>query len=345
MAIFLKKLKELAGTSGKIESDRGDLKKYRAVHYLVMQCLFALENSGFMDYARKYDTIDADLAAQKLGLYKQILISAIQYISLYTDIFETTDNLDIFKKGRGFVSHNIHFFAAYKPLFDAMDKLMRKELVYGKDIIRDGSHLQRSGTYVWKLAPYIESEFKKFGVKRVVDLGCGSGQLLLHFISRGAIASGVGIDIDPIAMEAAKKNAGRAGLENKFSVLLANVAELDKYLGLSASCDGLLAINMMHEFFRDGEDFVISLFQKFKKGHPGKYFFLIEFEYIPWEKMREYPDDIRRLASLHALIHPLSFQGNMQPRSVWLAIFKKAGISCKKLQMLENNMLLYTLRF
>ena len=52
---------------------------------------------------------------------------------------------------------------------------------------------------------------------RILDLGCGTGALVLACLSELRAASGCGIDIDPLAVETARGNAERLGLADRAS--------------------------------------------------------------------------------------------------------------------------------
>jgi len=65
----------------------------------------------------------------------------------------------------------------------------------------------------------IEEAFRRFPLRdaplRVLDLGTGSGCLLLAFLSERPKARGVGADISPAALAIATKNAAALGLDNR----------------------------------------------------------------------------------------------------------------------------------
>ena len=60
----------------------------------------------------------------------------------------------------------------------------------------------------------------KAGGGRVLDLGTGSGCLLLSCLKRGDRATGVGIDLSELALAVARRNATAAGFADR-SVLVA----------------------------------------------------------------------------------------------------------------------------
>lgn len=111
------------------------------------------------------------------------------------------------------------------------------------------------------------------GPKRILDLGTGSGALLLAALSEWPEATGLGIDISDAALQVACGNALRCGLEShvefrpgdwlegindRFDLILANppyistdallprdVAEHEPHLALFAGADGLDAYRIL----------------------------------------------------------------------------------------------------
>lgn len=88
------------------------------------------------------------------------------------------------------------------------------------------------------LIPRPETEFLvdmvardfKGKASRVLDVGTGSGVILLSLLAANVGKTGVGVDISPEALEVAKINSKRLNLENKASLLLSD--RLDKVEGV-----------------------------------------------------------------------------------------------------------------
>lgn len=60
---------------------------------------------------------------------------------------------------------------------------------------------------------------------RLLDLGCGTGALLLACLSELTGATGCGIDIDPVAVDTARANAERLGLDPRASFVRGDFAD------------------------------------------------------------------------------------------------------------------------
>lgn len=74
----------------------------------------------------------------------------------------------------------------------------------------------------------IEAAIEHFGSRapgRILDLGTGSGALLLAALSQWPQAQGVGVDISPAALAVAQGNADRLGLAPRADFRLGNWAE------------------------------------------------------------------------------------------------------------------------
>jgi len=99
----------------------------------------------------------------------------------------------------------------------------------------------------------------------------------------------------------------------------------------------------MHEFLRDGEDFVANIFSKFQNAFPGAYFFLGEFRARPDEEYMTLPLEgkLRDVWYQH-IIHPLSWQGLPMSHAGWGRIFEKLNI--KQLSIEPFFVDQYTLR-
>ncbi len=71
---------------------------------------------------------------------------------------------------------------------------------------------------------------------RVIDLGVGSGCILLSVLAARADASGVGVDLSPRAVDVAKANAAALGLTGRASIIARSFAgEQDGWFDLALS--------------------------------------------------------------------------------------------------------------
>lgn len=72
------------------------------------------------------------------------------------------------------------------------------------------------------------------GVKRMLDLGCGSGVVSLLLAERSPQVHGVGVDLQSAAVENARQNAILNGMENRLTFQLGDLRDYKKMAGAGA---------------------------------------------------------------------------------------------------------------
>jgi release factor glutamine methyltransferase len=66
----------------------------------------------------------------------------------------------------------------------------------------------------------VEAALKEFGTKppaRIIDLGTGSGCLIISLLTEWREATGAAVDISPAALDVARRNAGRLGTSERMT--------------------------------------------------------------------------------------------------------------------------------
>ncbi|WP_319412710.1 peptide chain release factor N(5)-glutamine methyltransferase [uncultured Cohaesibacter sp.] len=106
------------------------------------------------------------------------------------------------------------------------------------------------------VAAVLDALADKSAVLRLVDIGTGSGCLLLSLLSELPHAHGIGVDISPAALDVAAQNAARLGLSSRASFLCGNYADaLSGGMDILISNPPYLAAAEMEDLERDVADY------------------------------------------------------------------------------------------
>lgn len=119
--------------------------------------------------------------------------------------------------GREIFSENqekkIREYAKQRAKNKPLDKILGKKFFYKNEFMVDENVLSpRPDTEI--LVEKAIDLIKKHKLKRVLDMGTGSGCIICSIISDCGGICGVGIDISPQALKVAKKNGKRLNLQN-----------------------------------------------------------------------------------------------------------------------------------
>ncbi|WP_018811703.1 SAM-dependent methyltransferase [Salinispora pacifica] len=218
------------------------------------------------------------------------------------------------------------FYAeAYAPVLGRLDGLLTGQLDYGTDVTRDAEALGRrcEPMTVSFCAGLLSRLMAERGATSVLELGCGTGGLLLHMAARDASLRAVGLDIAPEAVELARRRVAERGLGDRLEFVVGDAFAPDTWPENAASCDFMLAVGALHEQFRDGEDAVVALLARYRgwlSAKLGRVFLLAEPE------LRIDAED-----GDYFLLHALTKQGFPQPREPWLDVLARAGLTCRRI--------------
>ena len=99
-------------------------------------------------------------------------------------------------------------------------------------------------------APFVQSFVSDIvagkGALRILEIGCGSGIYLRHAYEANPSVSGIGIDMDPVVVEQARRNLAGWGISDRFTIIDGDIRVPPA--GLSGSFDLITMYNLIYYF-------------------------------------------------------------------------------------------------
>jgi SAM-dependent methyltransferase len=217
------------------------------------------------------------------------------------------------------------YLEAYAPVTRRMTDLLTGEAVYGRDVVRAGGPLSRHSGAVATVS-YIGLVAEALGdrkPRRVLDLGCGDGSLILRLCALHPELSGAGIDISPDAIENARVNSKQEGFEDRTTFEVADAFDPGTWSESASAADVIVGVGVMHELFRDGDDAVIAVLDRLADALTGGKAFLLGEPELRY--------DHRANDSDFFLMHVLTNQGTPRDRTAWLDVFRESRLRCERI--------------
>ena len=217
------------------------------------------------------------------------------------------------------------YLEAYGPVLLRVGDMLNGRATYGKDVQRHSGPLARhSGTIFTKFyTPIVLAAMQTGDARRILDIGCGSGQLLIEACLSNPDVSGIGLDIEPSAIEAAHEQVREYGLTNRLTFVVADAFAPETWPDPCFGVDLITGIGVLHEQLRDGEDAVIDVLNQYADILIGRRRLLIG-EPEPYYDDRENDSDF-------FLVHVLTNQGLPIGRGSWLEIFERTRLACLRI--------------
>jgi SAM-dependent methyltransferase len=293
--------------------------------FYTTRTLQALFNVGFFEELEARDRVDLDLFAQKKDLDPQILKALCDSLVALKILDRRGKEYFLDSKGRLLAETARGWFVGtygYESVFHNLEALLEKKKEYGKDVLRLAEPIARGSAEMEALLyfPLAADIVARKGYKRVLDLGCGEGTFLRSLCQAVPGVEGVGMDIAPESIEAARSKAAQAGLDGRLRFVVEDVAAWNGGPSKAGPIDAATIFFVMHEILYRGEDAAVEFLRGFQRKFPGVPLIVFEVLRPSVEQMRRRPG----MAIHYALQHDLSHQ-KLVSGAEWMRLFEKAG--------------------
>lgn len=290
--------------------------------------LLALANSGMLDRLRSAGPCPRTRLLA--GLDQEVGAGFLRYLTICGVLEEFDDAYRLSRRGT-MLTNDIalarlgFYLEAYGPVTRRVTELLDGSATYGVDVVRAHGALGRHSGTVSTISyiPIVRRAMRGRAATRLLDLGCGGGTLLVEMCREDPALTGVGIDIAPDAITAARALADRAGVGDRARFAVADAFDPATW---PAGCHGaqvICGVGVLHEKFRDGDGPVVDLLNRYAKILTGGRMLLIGEPELRYDN-RENDSDF-------FLIHVLTLQGIPRDRAGWLAVFRQSELRCSRL--------------
>lgn len=215
---------------------------------------------------------------------------------------------------------------AYEPVFENLEEVLARQLVYGADVTRSHRELSDAvGAIERQLGGGILDVVASLPYKRVLDLGCGSGRVLSRLCGRGEDMKGIGVDVSEEACAAATATIAAEGLADRVAVVQGDAAALAA-VGAERldGVDLVVAMFLLHELLRrGGRAEVVRILRELRDTTaPGGHLLIVEVEPPPAGEARLGLSFVPE----YALVHDFSDQ-QLASEAEWREILEEAGLA------------------
>jgi SAM-dependent methyltransferase len=294
---------------------------------LTTRAMQTLLNVGFLDELVKSGSVEAAQFARIHNLDETILRGLCEALFAVEMFGRNGDSFFLEPKGKLLMDKFrgwLELSYGYEEVFHKLEPLLRKEIVYGKDIYRrpdfvaKGSGEMENHFYF----PMANEIIVEKGYKNVLDLGCGDATFLRRLCQLNKEVTCYGIDLAPQAVEDGKRLAAREGLEDRVNLYAADISGITELSGPLKKVDAATTFFVLHELMYDSEQRVIDFLKDFRRIFPA-------VPLIVFEPIRPTPEEARARPGVgiyYFLFHDLSHQKTVG-RETWFRVFKAAGFT------------------
>lgn len=291
-----------------------------------------------LDMLRTQDHVDITHAAKETNISEQVLgqyFEALKSAGLLEDA-NTSQNLGKYKASRylakavhdaGYVSWGLR---ACQPLIANAREFATANHKAQSDYPRDGGLIARTSQWMGEKSfyPHAEEAILSLKPKKIVDLGCGSGRLLVKCLAHLPGATGVGVDLSLLACEAARAAAKETGLSDRLEFIHSPIQALAEDPAPLIGAEVIHAGFVLHDLMPDEETTLNKLLAICRSAAPDAT--LIVVDAVPFAKN----EDERAFSAAFSYLHHGFMGRRLQSEYAWSEKLANAGFQSVEVQKL-----------
>ena len=217
---------------------------------------------GVIDSLHRGEAVDAGDAAKRVGIPREVMhryLATLERLGLVTGVGDTSPAHVRATPKLGELAHEVGYvtwgFRACEPLIaHAREFAADMGKAQGR-YPRDGGLIARAAQWMGEEGFYPQTERAILARKptRIVDIGCGSGRLLVKCLTQLREATGVGIDLNAKACAQARAAAAAAGVQDRLTILERSEESLPDDPQPLIGADVIHAAWALHDLLPDAE--------------------------------------------------------------------------------------------
>lgn len=318
-----------------------------------LRFLAILEEVGALDLLRQNPQgLTSNEIASSLSLESRIVSSLCEFVSVNLPfILKKYENRFVLGVIPPPILNRVYFMLAYEPVISNLARVMRGEVRYGKEAMREGKYLQRSSAFynkpAWKI---ITNSIQESGCNYVVDIGCGSGEFLIYVAETLPHITALGLDHDPETALSASRNVQTARLADRIQIKAADARDLGHIKRaipphIVSTKIFITGITIWHEFLIGGDESLRDLWKQYRTYFPKSMWAVVEYDGMSYEELLTLPPKERIRASFYHFVHPITNQGSPRPPTFWKSILFTDVAHLTRVDKLPNHTSVYLGKF
>lgn len=273
--------------------------------------------------------------AARYSLDVELLGGLLEYVAARTDLLR--------KSGERFIAQS-----SYSPgtrfLLDLYVGAYGRHAVQIEQLLRDASRREKlidRARYALAFAElddaaagFLPDIIRQLGLNHLLDLGCGSGALLLALAKADAGFVGWGVDSNFAMCRATRARIRSAGLQKRLRVIHGDCRKLDSALpgNMTDSIAAITAGNVANEMFTNGNRSAVAWLRHLRKMFPRRPLLVADY----YARLGHTTRSDSGETLLHDYAQLISGQG-LPPanNAIWRSIYRLAG--CQLLEIIEDK--------